>query len=579
MLLPPYWNGADSVTSTGPVVSGIVSTLVSKFHVKYDAYYWALSICSNDVDIFMREIGFISDYKNNQYISTIDRNTNFDVIPNVGNYLESIRCKYRTGKNGIYTINGEKVKISINRQGASHPNWSYIHVANYLKGREGQTLLQYFPEDYQKLKTLYDLGYFWSKVDTIKKIVEEKLVYDVTLPETHSFFANGFVNHNTSLARVLAHYINCENFNVEKCQPCGTCDYCKDVAKGYYGGVDEINFSDTRGIDTVRAVIDATAYASQYNAHIFICDEIQCLTNVAQNAFLKTLEEPPEGTVFLLLTTDPHRLLPTIINRCCPLTLERVDTNTIANHLLKICKAEKRDYFTPKSLSEDPDDAKAEISKAYAVFKNIATYSNGYVRQALATLEAVLSMLEGGEKIDTSDPATIKKIVGRFNLDTPDVETTIAQFLISGIYSARYSIALSYALKLVQQHPGSVKQLFDKILDYNMQTMYVMVDPNKKIANLTEAYYSQWYASLIEAAKQPGGLQVVHQSAAELVGIMMEFISQLGTYIHDERRLTVAYTLKMLDAINKHRHLAYTRSSLFHKIHCPAELLKPNVEG
>ena len=121
----------------------------------------------------------------------------------------------------------------------------------------------------------------------------------------------------TTLGRIIAHYINCDDFNMETCVPCGKCDYCKDVlTRGYYGGVDEINFSDTRGIDTVRAVIESTAYASQFNAHVFICDEIQCLTSIAQNALLKILEEPPEGVVFLLLTTDPQRLLPTIINRC-----------------------------------------------------------------------------------------------------------------------------------------------------------------------------------------------------------------------------------------------------------------------
>ena len=377
----------------------------------------------------------------------------------------------------------------------------------------------------------------------------------------------------TTLGRMLAHYINCEKFDSKTCLPCGKCAYCKDVdERNYYGGVDEINFSSERGIDMVRSVIDATAYASQYNAHVFICDEIQCLTSLGQNAFLKLLEEPPEGTVFLLLTTDPQKLLPTIINRCCPLTLERVDVDEIAKHLLKVCKLEKRDYFTPKTLPEDPEAAKAEYQKAYAIFKNIAMFSNGLVRQALATLEAVLSMIEGGQKFDTQDVEAIRKIVGKF-VDSPGTETNIATYLIQGVYSARYGLALSHALKLMQNSQSTTcKALFERVLDSHMQTLFFLIDPNKKIPNLCEPFYSAWYTSVLEAVKTPGGLQLTHFAASDIVQILMEMIAELGTFVHDERRLVLAYTLKMIDAVNKYRHLAYTKSSVFHKTHAP-ELL------
>lgn len=377
----------------------------------------------------------------------------------------------------------------------------------------------------------------------------------------------------TTLGRIVAHYLNCDNFDKETCAPCGTCDYCKDVERGYYGGVEEINFSDTRGIDTVRAVIDSTAYASQYNAHVFICDEIQCLTNVAQNALLKILEEPPEGVVFLLLTTDPHRLLPTIINRCCPLTVSRVDTDIISKYLLKVCQQENRDYFTPKKQFENREDKVAAYEKAYAIFKNIAMFSNGLVRQALATLEAVLSMIEGGQHIETDDVEAIRKIVGRF-VESPETEPNLANFLIQGVYSGRYSTTLSCVQKLIQSsQSNSCKYLFEKALDSHIQTLYFMVDPHRKFGNLCDAFYSRWHSSLIEQVKVAGGLQLTHQAAADIVGIFMQLLSDMGAHIHDERRLVVAYTLKMLDAVNKHRHLAYTKSSAFHKVYAP-DLLK-----
>jgi DNA polymerase III subunit gamma/tau len=382
----------------------------------------------------------------------------------------------------------------------------------------------------------------------------------------------------TTLGRIVAHYINCEHFDQDTCLPCGTCDYCKDVARGYYGGVDEINFSDTRGIDTVRAVIESTAYASQYNAHVFICDEIQCLTAIAQNALLKILEEPPEGVVFLLLTTDPQKLLPTIINRCCPLTVSRVDDDVIADYLAKICKLENRDYFTPKEKFANNEEAQAAIEKAYTIFKNIAKFSSGLVRQALATLEAVLSSIEGGQKVDTQDVEVIRKIVGQF-VDNPNTEPNLAAYLIQGVYSGKYSAALSNALKLIsstQATTTSCKYLFEKAMDSHLQSLYYLVDPKKKLGNLCDAFYAKWHNSMLEAVKTPGGLQLTHQSAADIVGIFLQLISDLGTYVHDERRLVVAATVKMLDAVNKHRDLAYTRASAFHKMHAP-ELLKTNV--
>jgi hypothetical protein len=198
-------------------------------------------------------------------------------------------------------------------------------------------------------------------------------------------------------------------------------------------------------------------------------------------------------------------------------------------------------------------------------------FSNGLMRQALATLEAVLSMVEGGDRFDPRDVEPIRKIVGRF-VDQPETETTIAAYLISGLYSGRYGITLSYALKLLQTSQGSVKNLFERIIDSHMQTLYYLVDPNRKIGNLTDPFYSRWYGSILEQVKIAGGFQLTHQSAAEIVGIMMELISELGSFIHDDRRLVISYTLRMLDAINKNRHVAYTKASVFHKTHA-ADLL------
>jgi hypothetical protein len=246
-----------------------------------------------------------------------------------------------------------------------------------------------------------------------------------------------------------------------------------------------------------------------------------------------------------------------------------VDTDEIAKYLLKICKLDGRDYFTPKKLPEDPKEAKAEFEKAYAIFKNIAMFSNGLVRQALATLEAVLSMVEGGEKIDTQDVETIRRLVGRF-VENPETEPNIASYLISGVYSGRYGLALSYALKLVNSSQStSCKYLFERALDLHLQTLYLLVDPRRKIANLTDEFYKRWYSSLMQTANGKT-LFVTHQAASEIVQLFMELLAQMNLYQQNETKLVVAFTLKMLDAIQKHKHLAYTKSSVFHKVYVPS---------
>ncbi len=409
------------------------------------------------------------------------------------------------------------------------------------------------------------MPYFFDTVKSVECINEEKYVYDVTMPETHSFFANGFVNHNTTLARIIAHYVNCDNFNKESCTPCGVCQYCQDVDQGYYGGVDEINFSDTRGIDTIRTIIESTAYASMFNAHVFICDEIQSLTGPAQNAFLKTLEEPPAGVIFLLLTTDPQKLLKTIINRCCPITVKKVGVEEMSQYLLKVCQLDNRDYFTPKALPPAIEDAKLECAKAYAVFKNIAMFSNGYVRQGLAILEAVLSMIEGGAAFDPQDTDAIHKIVGQF-VENPEIEVDILQFLICGLYSGRYGITLQLALKMVE-NMSMAKIVMERALDMHLQVLYFLVDPNKKLVGLTDPFYNRTYASVLDVVKQPNAFLLVHASAAEIVDVFMDLISNLGSFIHDERRLILASTLKMLATVHKYKDVAYTPASVFHKIH------------
>ena len=130
----------------------------------------------------------------------------------------------------------------------------------------------------------------------------------------------------TTTARILAHYLNCEDFNFQKTEPCFTCAYCEQVKLGRYPDVEEFNISDSRGIDTIRGIIDDLQYEGRTNAKVYILDEMHQMTKQAANALLKPLEEPPENAVFILLTTEPQNVLNTIRNRCTQITLQQGDT-------------------------------------------------------------------------------------------------------------------------------------------------------------------------------------------------------------------------------------------------------------
>lgn len=372
----------------------------------------------------------------------------------------------------------------------------------------------------------------------------------------------------TTVARILAHYVNCENFNFENNIPCFACGYCQAVASGRYPDCDEMNFSDDRGIDAVRAVIQAAEYASNCNARVFILDEIQSATKVAQNALLKLLEEPPEGVYLILLTTDPQRLLPTLKNRCLPLAVERVKEEDLAQHLFRITKREgKQSLFDGLNETVEVVDAQGEkTTHLYTIYKSIAKYANGFVRLALSYLDRVIAAVEGGQKAEELvNPDRLASIIGDLS-DSLRYEADFARFLISGVYSGRYAEALAQALNLLRVQSTSLKSLIEKAFDYHLQTMYLFIDPNEKYNELFDPFYSNWKGSLVDWGRQPSmPLKLTYQAATELTKLFLALVTDLGTYAHDDRRLLLTYIIKMVDAVREHQADAYTVKSPFHK--------------
>ena len=181
----------------------------------------------------------------------------------------------------------------------------------------------------------------------------------------------------TSTARILAKCLNCEKSKGPTSEPCGKCSSCEGIARGDDIDVIEIDAASNTGVDNVRELIANASYRpARSRFKIYIIDEVHMLSKAAFNALLKTMEEPPEHVKFILATTEPEKVLPTILSRCQRYDFRNIPTREIADHLKEIAKKEK---------IKAEDDALLLVAKAGA----------GSMRDALSLLDRLLSV---GEK-------------------------------------------------------------------------------------------------------------------------------------------------------------------------------------
>jgi DNA polymerase-3 subunit gamma/tau len=146
----------------------------------------------------------------------------------------------------------------------------------------------------------------------------------------------------TSSARILAKSLNCLSAAEPTDQPCGCCEVCRGITNGSTLDVIEIDAASNTGVDNIRELIERAQFAPvQCRYKVYVIDECHMLSVAAFNALLKTLEEPPERVVFVLATTDPQRVLPTIISRCQRFDFRRIPLEAMVNHLQMIAEKEQ----------------------------------------------------------------------------------------------------------------------------------------------------------------------------------------------------------------------------------------------
>jgi DNA polymerase-3 subunit gamma/tau len=180
----------------------------------------------------------------------------------------------------------------------------------------------------------------------------------------------------TTCARILAKTINCENLQPDG-EACNECHSCKSFNEGSSFNIHELDAASNNSVDDIRTLVEQVRFAPQAGKYkIYIIDEVHMLSSSAFNAFLKTLEEPPSYAIFILATTEKHKILPTILSRCQIFDFKRITIQDTVEHLQEICQKEQ---------------IEAETDALHLV----AQKTDGCMRDSLSTLDKIVSFTGG----------------------------------------------------------------------------------------------------------------------------------------------------------------------------------------
>ena len=180
----------------------------------------------------------------------------------------------------------------------------------------------------------------------------------------------------TTCARILAKTINCTNQTAEG-EACNTCNSCVSFDAGTSMNIHELDAASNNSVDDIRALVEQVRFAPQAGKYkVYIVDEVHMLSSSAFNAFLKTLEEPPPYAIFILATTEKHKILPTILSRCQIFDFKRITNNDTVEHLQEIVDKE-------------------QINAEKAALQVIAQKSEGCMRDSLSILDKIVSFTNG----------------------------------------------------------------------------------------------------------------------------------------------------------------------------------------
>nr|WP_285835353.1 DNA polymerase III subunit gamma/tau [Staphylococcus capitis] len=269
----------------------------------------------------------------------------------------------------------------------------------------------------------------------------------------------------TSIAKVFAKAINC--LNSDDGEPCNECAICKGITQGTNSDVIEIDAASNNGVDEIRNIRDKVKYApSESKYKVYIIDEVHMLTTGAFNALLKTLEEPPSHAIFILATTEPHKIPPTIISRAQRFDFKAISMDQIVDRL----------KFVAESQSLEYDNAALEF---------IAKTSEGGMRDALSIMDQAIAF--GDERLTLQDTLNVTGSVDEAALNDlfkDVVEGNVKEafgryhhFISEGKEVNRLINDMIYFVRdtiMIKTSNESIE--YDALVSFELDTLYRMID-------------------------------------------------------------------------------------------------------
>ena len=262
----------------------------------------------------------------------------------------------------------------------------------------------------------------------------------------------------TTCARILAKTINCEKIS-ENITACDSCESCKSFNEHHSFNIHELDAASNNSVDDIRSLVDQVRFAPQVGEFsIYIIDEVHMLSSSAFNAFLKTLEEPPKHAIFILATTEKHKIIPTILSRCQIFDFKSISINDIVSHLEYVAKSE-------------------EISTEKDALHIIAQKSGGSLRDSLSMFDRL---------VDPSDlTLTYKSVIENLNILDHDYYLKItSQILDNDVSSVMLTIneILSNGFDAHQFIMGLSSHFRDLLVSKDSNTI-ILLDKGKELQN------------------------------------------------------------------------------------------------
>ena len=269
----------------------------------------------------------------------------------------------------------------------------------------------------------------------------------------------------TSIAKVFAKAINClERTDGE---PCNECAICKGITRGTNSDVIEIDAASNNGVDEIRNIRDKVKYApSESKFKVYIIDEVHMLTTGAFNALLKTLEEPPAHAIFILATTEPHKIPPTIISRSQRFDFKAISEDEIVERLKFVADSQEIEYDT-------------------AALEFIAKASEGGMRDALSIMDQAIAF--GDEHLTLQDALNVTGSVDASALnellkevvqgDVKSAFSTYHQFISQGKEVNRLINDMIYFVRdTIMNKTSNVETEYDALMHFDLDVLYKMID-------------------------------------------------------------------------------------------------------